>query len=205
MWPPSSGSKNQQNSAWYLLHAGFRLALCSFNMPVDFQQTIWHYTPENRTILDNGETIKSYLNSDCLNHDNAAVPQLQLLNFCKIKYITTIYSWYKMKCRFGLKKSKNSVFQNALKQITCNICREWSFQRPWVKHGHEPKLDKYCSGQIHSSELLRLCDSLFVGKSVILYHTMWCHIADDGSTLYSSLLIVICVRICGLLLIECCQ
>jgi hypothetical protein len=59
MLPPSSGSKNKPSKACYALHAGFMLGLLStlkmemtysFKMSADFQQTIRHYIPEDRTL-----------------------------------------------------------------------------------------------------------------------------------------------------------
>jgi hypothetical protein len=42
-------------------------------MAADFQQTTWHYTSEDRTLHNDCCENKSYLKSDCLNHDNVAV------------------------------------------------------------------------------------------------------------------------------------
>jgi hypothetical protein len=125
-----------------------------------------------------------------------------LLIFCKIKYTTIIYNWSKWNAGFGFekKKKKFSVAINMLKQSTCNICKELNFQRPWLKHGHESKM-----GSVQAWKVLQwaspqlgiacLLDLLFGSRSVIFHHTIWCHIPEEGGTLYSSLLNVICLHI----------
>jgi hypothetical protein len=65
-------------------------------MAVDFQQTTWHYTPENRTIYnDCCENIKSYLKSDYLNHDIVPVhllkSKLYSIPSAKLEDLTKIY------------------------------------------------------------------------------------------------------------------